>query len=213
MSRLTDLPPSTVDIGGVEWPINTAFWAGIEFERTITDPELTSEQKVAAALTTYYGDNIPADVERAVDALLWFFRCGADPEKPAEENAPATMPKRAYDFDQDAEYIFAAFWQTYGIDLWSADLHWWKFHALFTGLPEECRISQIMGYRTADTRGMSKGEKKRYERLKKIYALKKKTTVEHAISLEERDRMWKARIDAAYAKMEEKKGLQTQEGG
>lgn len=196
MSRLTDIPPETVDVGGVEWPINTAFWVGVAFERLMTDPEMDGGEKTLKALQLYYGDNIPADIEGAIDALLWFFRCG---EESPEGGSGGGTSARAYDFDQDAEYIYAAFRQVYGIDLWATDLHWWAFHAMFLALPDECRITQIMGYRVADLKGLSKQEKKRYEKLKRIYALKRKTTVEHAINLEERDRAWLAKVNAVYA--------------
>jgi hypothetical protein len=51
------------------------------------------------------------------------------------------------------------------------ELHWWAFRAMMDGLPEETRLVQIMGIRTADTSKMSKEMRAQYVRLKQIHAL------------------------------------------
>lgn len=60
-----------------------------------------------------------------------------------------------YDYKQDADYIYAAFMQVYGIDLieQQGQLHWAKFKALLKGLPKETMFSEIMrirGWSAAD---------------------------------------------------------------
>lgn len=57
--------------------------------------------------------------------------------------------KKSFDFEQDAKYIYSGFMQAYGIDLFNSrnKLHWWKFNALFQGLPKETRIMQIIDIR------------------------------------------------------------------
>ena len=56
--------------------------------------------------------------------------------------------KKCVDFKQDAAFIYAAFRQCYGIDLFSCKrLHWWKFIALFNGLSADTRIMQIIDIR------------------------------------------------------------------
>lgn len=54
-----------------------------------------------------------------------------------------------YDFNQDADYIFASFMQAYGIDLieQQGKLHWFKFKALLTGLPNNTIFSQVLEIR------------------------------------------------------------------
>lgn len=56
---------------------------------------------------------------------------------------------QAFDFTQDAGYIFAAFWQAYRIDLQKERkrLDWREFIALFQGLPDSTRLSEIMSIR------------------------------------------------------------------
>lgn len=65
--------------------------------------------------------------------------------------------KKHFDFEQDAEYIFASFLQAYGIDLFERldldgqkPLHWCEFMALFKALPEDTRMSQIISIRAQE---------------------------------------------------------------
>ena len=86
-----------------------------------------------------------------LDAFLDFYRCGAEESEREKRSAEAfrEMP-RGFDFAVDGPLIWAAFLQTYGIDLRTAQLHWWDFMALFRSLPDECRICKIISYRTED---------------------------------------------------------------
>ena len=52
------------------------------------------------------------------------------------------------DFTQDAALIFAAFMQSYGINLYRDRLHWIEFQHLLAGLPEGSRYSEVLGIRT-----------------------------------------------------------------
>lgn len=65
------------------------------------------------------------------------------------DRAPSSE-RRSFDFEQDAKYIYAAFRQAYGINLFEEQgrLHWWEFIALFSALPEDARIIGIMRIRT-----------------------------------------------------------------
>ena len=66
---------------------------------------------------------------------------------------PSELPRSSgtgmplVDWDLDADLIYAAFMQAYGIDLIKASLHWHKFLALFSALPEETLMVKIMSYR------------------------------------------------------------------
>lgn len=57
--------------------------------------------------------------------------------------------EESFDFEQDADYIYAAFWQTYHMDLIKerGRLDWRRFYALFLGLPENARFSEIISVR------------------------------------------------------------------
>ena len=192
MNLLVDpLPlPMSVKIEGQDWPINSEFYIGILFELIMQDNSLTDTEKVSQALSLYY-PHIPPNIERAGEALLWFYRCGAEAHKPGSAGNVG-HPKKAYCFEQDANLIYSAFYGQYHIDLSEAEgLHWWKFRALFSGLSSDCEIKKIMGYRTADTKNMGKAQKKLYEKMRGVYALKNQGSVESAVNLAERNQRMK----------------------
>ena len=66
---------------------------------------------------------------------------------------PAELPRGSsagvplVDWDLDADLIYAAFMQAYSIDLIETGMHWHKFLALFSALPEETLMVKIMSYR------------------------------------------------------------------
>ena len=77
-----------------------------------------------------------------------------------------------YSFEHDAQYIYAAFMEQYGIDLTEEDMHWWKFRALFRSLNESTKFVKIMGYRSIEiSPSMSKQQRMFYENMKELYAL------------------------------------------
>lgn len=174
MNMLTDPLPETVDVGGVGWPIDTDFRTSIRFELMMQQGGLSDQERSRRALELYYRQ-IPRDVRGAVDALIWFYRCGK--EGPAQEAGDSTEGgesiKRVYDFDYDDGYIYAAFLGQYGIDLQRVkDLHWWAFRVLFWGLDETCEFVKIMGYRGMKIPAkMPKEQKAFYRKMKRIHAL------------------------------------------
>lgn len=185
MNLLIDPLPESVELGGQTWGINTAFFIGVQFELLMQDGTVPAGEKAGRALALYY-PVIPADVSGAIHALLWFYRCGRDEEITGGQGTGNT--RRAYCFDEDADRIYAAFLTHYQIDLNTVqNLHWWKFRALFRGLPETCELCKIMGYRTADLSGLPKSQKDFYKKMRGRYALKNEVSITAALSLAERN--------------------------
>lgn len=79
-----------------------------------------------------------------------------------------------YDIRYDGDYIYASFLQAYGIDLFDVqgELHWRKFNALLSGLPEGTKLMEVIKIRKWKPQ---KGDSSEYEeemrRLQKDYAL------------------------------------------
>ena len=173
---LLDPLPESVKIDGTEVEIDTDFRTSIRFALLMQNRRIDDRTKLELALYMFYGDAIPLNTNAAVDAILWFYRCGKESESRGTAKGGAA---RAYDFEEDAGLIYAAFWQQYGIDLQTAQLHWWQFRALFSGLTKDTEIMTIAGYRTAEiTSDMPKSEQTRYRKLKEMYALKDNRTEE-----------------------------------
>lgn len=197
MNLLIDPLPEQVSIDGQGWTINSSFFIGVMFELMMQDPALSGEEKVARALALYYPD-IPPNPAEALDRVLWFYRCGRE-EEPVGRESRAKPPK-AYCFEQDAELIYAAFRQYYSIDLNDVeDLHWWKFRALFRALPSDCELCKVMGYRTADLKGLPKSQKEFYRKMRARYALQNSTDIAAAASLAERDQKMRDYVAQRFA--------------
>lgn len=156
--------------------VNTNFRSFILFELLMQDNEISNEEKVYLAIDLLYKEKIN-DLKTAIDGIIWFYSLGKSNNKKDDnikvKNNKNNQKNQIYSFEYDAEYIFGAFLSQYKIDLNEIDyLHWWKFKALFDSLNEENKICQIMSYRAIDLNKIKdKEEKKKYKRLKQIWAL------------------------------------------
>lgn len=190
MNLLIDYPPKTVMIGGREYEINSDFRTSILFELMMQDDDVEIASKIIQTIDLYFKEPpMDEDLGDIMKAVIWFYQCGrSDKERKPEkvkkkdgtEEAEEPVPEddydhqeRAYSYDYDDEYIYAAFLSQYGIDLASVKyLHWWKFRAMFKGLSSDCQFVKIMGYRTTRiTKDMSKTEKEYIRKMKRIHAL------------------------------------------
>ena len=78
--------------------------------------------------------------------------------------------KRVTSFDQDADLIRAAFRQTYGINLWTAKLHWCEFAELLRGIPDGNRYAETVNIRAREMPEPTKYNAKEREALAKAKA-------------------------------------------
>jgi len=84
--------------------------------------------------------------------------------------------EKVFDFNQDADYIFASFFMDYGIDLVEekGKLDWRKFISLFSGLSDRTKIREVMSIRSREIPTPTKHNKEQIEALlkaKSYYAL------------------------------------------
>lgn len=84
------------------------------------------------------------------------------------------LEQAPYDIRYDGDYIYASFMQAYGIDLFDVqgELHWKKFNALLSGLPEGTKFMEVIKIRKwKPQKGDSAEYKEEMRRLQKDYAL------------------------------------------
>ncbi|GAB6688851.1 bacteriophage Gp15 family protein [Streptococcus uberis] len=92
----------------------------------------------------------------------------------SSNNNSASSEKPIYDIFFDGDFIYASFLQAYSIDLIEAQgkLHWKKFNALLSGLPEGTKFVEVIKIRKYKPQ---KGESQDYitemRKLQKEYAL------------------------------------------
>ena len=96
-----------------------------------------------------------------------------DLDQPLEQSEPQ---KKIMDYTKDAELIYASFFAVYKIDLFEmhGKLHWKKFQALLTYLPDNSKFKEVVGYRTMKIPSANKVTKEYRNhviRMKQLYAL------------------------------------------
>ncbi len=174
MSILTDLPPDWVTANGRRYPIYTDFRVWLEFSRVLSG-DLPPEEKLEAAfmLTLKEPSSAMSGGTEIADAILDFFACGKI-GKASKKAAPVL------DYEADAEYIFAAFLQQYGIDLTKAEyMHWWHFQALLSCISDNTRLYSVIAWRSVDVGKIKDRERKKLAgRMQAKYALPKNRTEE-----------------------------------
>ena len=142
--KLAEKFPHSVRINGEVHELNTDFRVGIKIMQAFEDPRLAKLEKQVIMCDLLF-QNKPDDFIAATKAAVKFLDCG----KARRENGEG----RVYSFSKDAEYIYSAFLQTYGVDLQTAELHWWKFCAMFSDLGQDTTFQQIVGLRSRKQRG------------------------------------------------------------
>lgn len=122
----------------------------------------------------------PENTAAAVEAVNRFYRRRDEPAKPGGEDGP-----KAFDFHQDADAIYAAFWERYGIDLSHAALHWWQFMALLEGL-YSYGFSDRVGFRVADLSGLDAKSRTRLLKKRSQFSIvePEKTAQGHLMALD-----------------------------
>lgn len=153
-------------------PISADFRNMIQVDLILREEGVPDAEKTLAALSQLYPE-IPADLEQAVRGLVWFFsRGGQETGESGKGPEGGPAPPRAFDYDQDANLIYAAFYATYGISLTTVEfLHWWEFLALFEGLPEDTLIKRVMYWRTANLSELPKEARKHVRKMRSLFAL------------------------------------------
>lgn len=177
---LIDKLPETVEVNCQEVSINSDFRVFILFEQILHDHELSKEDKVKKCLSLFYNDK-PSNLVEAIEQMFKFYSMDfMNDFYTSNKSKVFKKNKKLYDWDFDQAYIYSAFLSQYKIDLQEIDyLHWWKFRFLFMGLDEDNKISKIIGYRDMDTSKIKdKEEKKRYEQLKKTFAIPARISIE-----------------------------------
>jgi hypothetical protein len=143
----------------------------VEIQQILMDPSLENTQKVWNILNRFYPSGLGRlSVESAWSYFIWFQGCGQDQSDSHQSSGGRDTP-RAVDFVADGPLIVAAYQQAYQINLLQEELHWWRFHALFLGLPDTCKITKIMEYRTTDPSDVPQERRAFYRAMKARFDL------------------------------------------
>lgn len=193
-------PPDTITIEGVEYQVDTDFRVWVRFQGILLS-DGTDDEKAVKVCDLMAKIGLPQTKE-ALDAMIQFYS-GASNENKTGSGGNV----QAYDFEKDSEYIFSAFLDSYGIDLTTEKLHWWRFKALFKSLPEDCQMCKIMMYRTIDLKKVPKEQRKFYREMKQRYSLKSGNNTGYRTEQEMKDYV-KKRFAEAQSRVSEMRSSQ-----
>lgn len=159
--------PHSVIIEGEAHEVRTDYRAILDICTCMTDPNLSTKEKIQVIMGIFYYDDIPVDYwEEAVNECMKFINLG---EESTNERAPKLM-----DWSQDFQYIVAPINRVAGTEIRSLDyLHWWTFIGYYYEIGE-CTFSQIVHIRNLKARGkkLDKFDKEWYKEHRSMVDLK-----------------------------------------
>lgn len=174
----------TVEIDGVEYPLNMSFDNILRLIDLQNDNEVPGIQQIELGLEMLIGTDLgDIPIEQKEEILYQLFKNAVGDGEEDHQSVdidgnpmPQKKEKEVYSLKEDAEAIFASFYQDYGVDLFEMQgkLHWRKFKAMLSGLRPDTKFKEIVGIRTMEPptgKGMEQ-ERKRIKELQRIYALK-----------------------------------------
>lgn len=172
----------TVEIDGKTYKLNMSFDNVLRLIDMLNDKQLNDITQIETGLYMLLGVELdyPINKKEEIFYQIFYETIG----KEVEENIPvdiegnpmpAKKEEKVYSIKQDAPYIYASFYQDYGIDLYEMQgkLHWEKFKALLEGLRPDTKFKEIVNIRTMELptgKGTEK-QRKHIRELKEIYKL------------------------------------------
>lgn len=158
--------PNAIEVNGRTFLVNTDFRVWLDYPNNLKAED-------GSGYVAIFRDNVPMPSDEVMKQLDLFYR------QPSELPRCESKAEPLIDWDMDADYVYAAFMQAYGIDLVDADLHWHKFLALFHGLPADTYILKIMEYRSYE------GDDKELIKLRQAWSLPAVLTDEEKQAVDE----------------------------
>lgn len=139
--------PDCIEAAGSFFTIKTDFRSWLNFSRIVN-----TKGAVVDDVDFIYTDTIPPaeNKKEAFEKLLEFFQ----PKTPLPRPIGESSGVKILDYEIDADLIYAAFYEQYGIDLLETDkhghavqMHWHRFLALLSGL-HNTKLNEVMSWRS-----------------------------------------------------------------
>lgn len=161
--------PDVIEYQGKSYAIDLSYAAVFVVMDVLNDIRIEPFTRIETALDILVKDPHPVD-DKLLDEIT----------KLLKEDRP-TGP-RVMDIEQDWDYICAAFQQAYGIDLYEdKSMHIFKFRALLQAIPQNTKLAEIIGIRSAPIPEPNKHNQQHIAeltRLKALYALRDNNSIQ-----------------------------------
>ena len=174
---LLDPLPTSLNINGVEYPIQSDFRAVLFYDRILRQGDHSRDDNAAATIAaiTYLLGSVPDNAEETVTQIDWFISCGITDHKHKPSNQLLGINnEKPIDWKYDSRLIWSAFRRVYGVDLREVKyLHWWDFNEMLAELPEDVRLNRIIEIRTKSLadKNLNKEQKNLYKALQGYYRI------------------------------------------
>lgn len=185
MLSLTDDGQTYVQWKGQRYKLDLAFDRVLLFLDLIEDKQINESDKYIQAISIFLGKK-GETIEQTFERLpkdAYFFRAIFDeinkqiteePYGQYSDDIDDTVTEKVFDYHKDAGAIYAAFWETYSIDLHKqiGKLQWNEFKALFDGLSSKTYFKRILEIRQKEIDSdMSSKEKSDIQDAQTYFAL------------------------------------------
>ena len=154
--------PESIEVEGGLYYIQTSFKYWLRFLELLENKDTPPKD-----FDFMYKSKKPSN---RLDGLLALVQFGNPPQiLPRIQKGEAG--EKVIDYTIDADYIYAAFLEQYGIDLVTSNMHWYKFQALFRGL-HDTKLNEIIGYRLYEHKdGKKTDHDRQMEELRRAWEL------------------------------------------
>lgn len=177
--KLTDRYDSVIEYKGKVFTMNLAFDIVLRAYELKSDPNFNNYQRVNIMWEMFIVNHSEYEVtfEDKNTIVKTIFDHFLEPNnKTDDKNKSQNQEKPLFDFEHDAEYIYASFLQDYKIDLFEMQgvLRWEKFLSLLSSLKDDTKFKEVIGIRgqkLPSPTQYNKEERNRIIKLKQIYSL------------------------------------------
>lgn len=175
MGFLTEYRDNTIEYKGRRYELDLSYDTVLNVQRMFRERKLDDGEMLMTALSLFGLSNketAQLDWSQRSELINAIFE-----EKLVTKKRPRVGKlQKLFDFEEDGEYIYASFFQCYGIDLIEqrGKLPWDRFIALFQGLSDKTKIREVMRIRGMELpapNGRNQKEIQELIELKTYYAL------------------------------------------
>lgn len=209
MFSLTQRYDDVIKWYGVSIELNLSFDNVLLLFKMLKDKELSHFRKLDTAIAMLVVDKellIEVPPQRRLELLKDILRekLDFDLDRPKDSDDENDLVVPVYDWEEDAELIYASFLMDYQIDLFEQQgiLTWYKFLALFKNLRDNTPLGKAIHYRTCKVPKKTEHneeERRHVRKMKEKYALKCAQPIIDELERRAYEQQMKARKEAIKA--------------
>ena len=177
--------PRSITVGGKTYVLNLSFDRVLSAIELLSSENFDDNDTLDIIYEWFVINNKKAEIEERLTVVNEIFgQLINNRNEHSSDDEQETIS-----FSQDAGYIYAAFRQAYGIDLFEQQgkMQWWEFISLLQSLPENTRLSQIIDIRTRPVPVMTQ---KNYKEIQSLLKLKAQFAIKQPVNCSKAQNGW-----------------------